>query len=76
MPTPIMPKRTRSLAGTGAIDAMAGSGSRNMELLATSAPAAVTLDCRNSRRENREVMIASEKHLSGANAQPMLLLLF
>jgi hypothetical protein len=47
-----------------------------MALLATSAPAAVALDCRNSRRENREVMIASEKHLSGANAQPMLLLLF
>src|SRR6266850_4220903 len=51
MPIPIIPKRTRSLGGTGFGEAAIGSGSSRTVRAATRAPAAVPLVCRNSRRE-------------------------
>jgi hypothetical protein len=57
----MLANRKQSLAGTGVVDAIAGSLSSSIAFDATSAPAAVALVCKNSRREKCEVMIASRK---------------
>jgi hypothetical protein len=51
MPTPIIPKRTLSLATVGLAGAGIGSGLRRMLLAANDPPAAAALISRNSRRE-------------------------
>src|SRR6266849_2583804 len=53
IPTPTIPKRTRSLAATGGVDANSGSEFRRMAFAASVAPAAPAAACKNSRRENR-----------------------
>src|SRR5216684_2553673 len=53
IPTPTIPKRTRSLAATGESDANSGSAFRSMAFAASVAPAAPAVVCKNSRRENR-----------------------
>src|SRR5580704_1500458 len=52
MPTPIMPKRTRSLAATGRGEANTGVGFSSMVFVARDAPAAAAPISRNLRREN------------------------
>src|ERR1700674_3034871 len=51
MPIPIIPKRSRSLAGTGRGEARSGSAVSRIALPATDAPAAAALIPRNLRRE-------------------------
>src|SRR5258706_4331027 len=58
MPTPTIPKRTRSLAATACGDANNGSESRKIEVAASVAPAAPAVVCKNSRREKRFLFIA------------------
>src|SRR4051812_8892228 len=51
MPTPIIPKRTRSPADTWRADVPNGSAWSRTFFIARAAPTAPALDCRNSRRE-------------------------
>src|SRR5882724_11805041 len=51
MPTPTIPKRTRSLAAAVSCDANNGSESRKIDVAANVAPAAPAVVCKNSRRE-------------------------
>src|SRR6267154_4551217 len=57
IPTPTIPKRTRSLGGIGRPDACKGSESRKIVRAATLAPAARAVVCKNSRREKRILFI-------------------
>src|SRR5216684_6703025 len=58
MPTPTIPKRTRSLGAVGrAADAYKGLESRKTVRAATVAPAARAVVCKNSRREKRILFI-------------------
>ena len=52
MPTPTMPKRTRSLAAAGSDAANAASESRNIDAGTRDAPAAPAVVCRKVRRES------------------------
>src|SRR5439155_25775825 len=63
MPTPTMPKRTRSLAATAAGIRLRGSGTS--ECAASDAPAAAALMPRNSRREQLVSFTASPRHVGG-----------
>src|SRR5207247_967984 len=59
MPTPIMPKRTRSLAGTVFRPGVRSSGIGPNVFVASDAPAATALVPRNSRREYWLLVTAS-----------------
>src|ERR1700722_9945477 len=59
MPTPTIPKRTRSLGATASAAAGKDSDSRNMDPPANEAPATPAVVCRNSRREKRILLIGS-----------------
>src|SRR5437660_12226676 len=63
MPTPTMPKRTRSLAGTAAGIRLRGSGT--IECAASDAPAAAAIMPRNSRREQLFSFTAAPRHVGG-----------
>src|SRR5258706_44192 len=58
MPTPTIPKRTRSLAATACGDANSRLKSRKTEFTARVASAAPAVVCKNSRREKRFLFIA------------------
>src|SRR5207247_584555 len=60
MPTPIMPKRTRSLGGTASGASMRLRGSDTIGFAANDAPAAAALKPRNSRREQWLCVMSSE----------------
>jgi hypothetical protein len=59
MPTPTIPKRTRSLGATVRWAASNGSGLSQIVLAASDAPAAAALSPRKSRREKSLFFMAS-----------------
>src|SRR2546425_6805418 len=63
MPTPMMPKRTRSLGGTAPEGNGIFSGSRIIVCAATYAPVAPALRWRNSRREKSFFILRSWRKL-------------
>src|ERR1700733_6058395 len=59
MPTPIIPKRRRSLGATACAAPRAGSESRKIEPAIKEAPAAPANVCKNARRDKRALFIVS-----------------
>src|ERR1700733_5795145 len=59
MPTPIIPKRRRSLGATACAAPRAGSESRKIEPAIKEAPAAPADVCKNARRDKRALFIVS-----------------